>query len=361
MSKSINKIPNCGDEHRGQRLAPEAEGLDPIVVGGHFIIGYEADINGSDAVIMDFEPTRGELKMLADHYLSRFFTIQGIFAMGQSGSFEIRESAYTWRRFQSIAETLSPGQPIKEYEEYIAKEWIEIKKIEKIEAMVAARKDEGMATENKCPDCGVDVGESHTSECDIVRCSVCGEQRITCNCERHDHIASAWTGEWPQINSLAVQQSNGEPSDTTRSSDGEQELSPDEEDFLRKFEEYLLDDSQPVDHSTEVIGMEEMRNLTVKQRLLRYVAVNINEVATHTASDALSDMLYDAHEEMAVDLLEPLFERSDFWTQRIAAELLGLPTDVEYDCEELVREFEHRDRIDERMKDERVDWLREGL
>jgi len=77
MSKSINKIPNCGDEHRGQRLAPEAEGLDPIVVGGHFVIGYEADINGPDAVIMDFEPTRGELKMLADHYLSRFFTVQG--------------------------------------------------------------------------------------------------------------------------------------------------------------------------------------------------------------------------------------------------------------------------------------------
>lgn len=120
---------SCGDEHRQRRLAPESDGLEPVFVGRHIVLGCEADINGPDAEIVDFEPTRGELKTLAYHYLSRFFTVQGL---GQSGSFEIRESVFSWRRFESIAETLSPGQTIKEFEDYINRRWAEIKEIEKI-------------------------------------------------------------------------------------------------------------------------------------------------------------------------------------------------------------------------------------
>jgi len=48
-----------------------------------------------------------------------------------------------------------------------------------------------------CPGCGTTVGLAHHRGCDVERCSVCGEQRLSCECEGHDPARSYWTGWHP--------------------------------------------------------------------------------------------------------------------------------------------------------------------
>jgi hypothetical protein len=48
-----------------------------------------------------------------------------------------------------------------------------------------------------CDDCGAKPGECHMPGCDNEYCSVCGDQRLICDCEGHDPGFARWTGFMP--------------------------------------------------------------------------------------------------------------------------------------------------------------------
>ena len=54
-------------------------------------------------------------------------------------------------------------------------------------------------TITNCPDCGTAPGQPHRKGCDVERCSVCGMQRISCECSDHDRLFARWTGLWPGV------------------------------------------------------------------------------------------------------------------------------------------------------------------
>ena len=49
----------------------------------------------------------------------------------------------------------------------------------------------------KCQDCATEPFFPHKEGCDTELCSVCGGQRLGCDCEGHDPLFSRWTGIWP--------------------------------------------------------------------------------------------------------------------------------------------------------------------
>ena len=51
----------------------------------------------------------------------------------------------------------------------------------------------------KCPDCGVNIGELHKSSCDIETCPDCGGQMLSCDCAHGvtQYPRIPWMGERP--------------------------------------------------------------------------------------------------------------------------------------------------------------------
>jgi len=58
-------------------------------------------------------------------------------------------------------------------------------------------KKELETSNNTCHDCGVKPNEQHKEGCDAARCTSCGGQRLSCDCE--DGEPDIWTGLWAGI------------------------------------------------------------------------------------------------------------------------------------------------------------------
>ena len=48
-----------------------------------------------------------------------------------------------------------------------------------------------------CHDCGVIPGTIHHEGCDVARCTTCGGQRLSCQCQ--DGEPDVWDGVWPGV------------------------------------------------------------------------------------------------------------------------------------------------------------------
>lgn len=102
-------------------MAPESAECGPIV-GSGYIIGYVDNINGEGAQLVDWKPTRAEMRVLGLHYLERYFSVRHTFAMGTTGSWEVREAIFSWQRFLRIEDALGEEAVIPEWDAYITEQ-----------------------------------------------------------------------------------------------------------------------------------------------------------------------------------------------------------------------------------------------
>jgi hypothetical protein len=100
-------------------MAPESTACSPIL-GQGYVIGHVEDINGEGAILVNWQPTRAELRVLGLHYLEVYYSHQIEFVeLGATGSTEWRESAFAWHRFNSIADAIGEGAVVPEWDAYI--------------------------------------------------------------------------------------------------------------------------------------------------------------------------------------------------------------------------------------------------
>lgn len=98
----------------------------------------------------------------------------------------------------------------------------------------------------------------------------------------------------------------------------------------------------------------------LRRRLLGHIICRMDENMIEIACEAMEFMLSDANFDLSAELLQPMFANSDYWPCRMAAELLDLDSDEEYDDHELVAMFDTIE-LGPEPKGPSVDWKVEGF
>ena len=94
------------------------------------IIGSYSDINGKDAIpLKDIEPTKAEIYAIIKHHINLLLSIDITFAMGQSGSWEIRQMPYSNQRIEYYSQFVDESE-IQEMFNDVYKE-VNLEQIEK--------------------------------------------------------------------------------------------------------------------------------------------------------------------------------------------------------------------------------------
>ena len=107
--------------------------LKPIFIKGkkqNIVIGRYSDINGEDAIpLKGIEPTRAEIYTIIKHHIDLLLSIDITFAMGQSGSWEIRQMPYSNSRIEYYSQFVDESK-IQEMFNDVYKE-VNLEQIEK--------------------------------------------------------------------------------------------------------------------------------------------------------------------------------------------------------------------------------------
>jgi len=95
----------------------------------------------------------------------------------------------------------------------------------------------------------------------------------------------------------------------------------------------------------------------IRRRILTHVIRLDEESLGCMVADAVRDFVTFSDEEMLEDLIWPIFYYSSYWIQRMAAEILDLPVEDEYELADLLRRLEERGDD----KSAKPNWAEDGF